>query len=77
MKCEEKTLESRLRSAFLDRSYARLILDVSEPCAKLVDYRDKAGPLGFQLEKADYFIDEIRKSLEEFLDSVHKTEPLP
>jgi hypothetical protein len=34
-------------------------------CAALVAYRDRVGPLNFQLEKADDFINRIRAAIED------------
>ena len=32
-------------------------------CKGLIDYRDRVGPLGFQLEKADDFIGQMRAAI--------------
>jgi hypothetical protein len=45
----------------LEAEKARLI----EICSALVDYRDRAGSMGFQLEKADDFINAMRAELPE------------
>ena len=37
--------------------------DLLAACKALVDYRDRAGALGFQLEKADDYINQIRAAI--------------
>ncbi len=36
---------------------------IEKAAQALIDYRRRAGPLGFQLEKADDFINELKKAL--------------
>ena len=45
---------------------ARLIAaapDLLAACEKMVAYRDRSGPLSFQLEKADYFFEMARQAI--------------
>lgn len=37
---------------------------LAKACQKLIDYRDRAGAVNFQLEKADDFIRRIREALD-------------
>lgn len=37
--------------------------DLLAACKALVDYRDRAGALGFQLEKADDYINQLRAAI--------------
>ncbi len=39
------------------------VKDLLEACEKIVEYRDRSGPLSFQLEKADYFFEMARKAI--------------
>ena len=43
-------------------------LALQNVCQQLIDYRDHVGPLNFQLEKADDFINQMRV----VLDAEHK-----
>lgn len=46
------------------RANGRLIAtapDLLATCEKIVDYRNRSGPVGFQLEKADYFFEMARQ----------------
>ena len=58
------------RSPGKDRRLSRRILaelyryeQIEKAAQALVEYRRRVGPLNFQLEKADDFINEIKKAL--------------
>ena len=46
---------------FFEWYHRRKLISV---CRRLIEYRNRTGPLGFQLEKADLLIDMIRNELE-------------
>lgn len=43
----------------------RLYRALRKACLRLLDYRERVGPLNFQLEKADDFINAIRNEVTE------------
>jgi hypothetical protein len=53
---------NRANAAFIVRA-CNAHDDLLAACKALVEYRDRAGALGFQLEKADDYINQIRAAI--------------
>ena len=57
-------VEDALRPLFSDGGGGRSDVRLRKAAQDLIDYRRRAGPLNFQLEKADDFLREIQLALE-------------